>query len=304
MKTMPYAVNGKKEAAAFTLIELLVVIAIIAILAAILFPVFAQARERARAITCLSNEKQIGLAVTMYMQDYDGSFPQSGDQGYVQWYNWVYPYVKNGQAGGAFYYGKGGLWDCPDATGIESRLPAANPQNGQGQNYGVNQSLFVDNFSYDAHAPGYPYPAVNESQVPSSADTIMLAEKGINGIGASDPHFLPNQGWWATSVMTGGNYDPAKDNSTCSYTVGNAACPNHTGVNPDMDVKAGVNGGWEGPRTIRYRHNGNTNVLFCDGHAKSMPKGGIKWYKNVYVPGAYQACEQRNYGGWYGTNPY
>ena len=60
---------------AFTLIELLVVIAIIAILAAILFPVFAQAREKARSASCLSNEKQIGLGLMMYTQDYDETYP-------------------------------------------------------------------------------------------------------------------------------------------------------------------------------------------------------------------------------------
>src|SRR5205823_4954449 len=63
---------------AFTLIELLVVIAIIAILAAILFPVFAQARESARKTTCLSNMKQNGLAALMYVQDYDEQFPNCG----------------------------------------------------------------------------------------------------------------------------------------------------------------------------------------------------------------------------------
>src|SRR5215218_3224774 len=94
----------------FTLIELLVVIAIIAILAAILFPVFAQAREKARQATCLSNCKQIGLASNMYVQDYDETFPghnwPSGEgvhklpdgrtfQGHVGWPLLFYPYVKN-----------------------------------------------------------------------------------------------------------------------------------------------------------------------------------------------------------------
>src|SRR5438270_229003 len=70
---------------AFTLIELLVVIAIIAILAAILFPVFAQAREQARAISCVSNCRQIGLGVRMYAQDYDEEFPMGTYPGPRNW---------------------------------------------------------------------------------------------------------------------------------------------------------------------------------------------------------------------------
>lgn len=69
--------RGSQAGAAFTLIELLVVIAIIAILAAILFPVFAQAREKARGISCLSNLKQLGLGVMMYVQDYDETYPMN-----------------------------------------------------------------------------------------------------------------------------------------------------------------------------------------------------------------------------------
>ncbi|GAB4467993.1 MAG: hypothetical protein OHK0029_40140 [Armatimonadaceae bacterium] len=87
----------------FTLIELLVVIAIIAILAAILFPVFAQAREKARQTSCLSNMKQIGLATLMYAQDYEETLPFAAanppNLPLIMWYDIIEPYVKVGAAG-------------------------------------------------------------------------------------------------------------------------------------------------------------------------------------------------------------
>jgi prepilin-type N-terminal cleavage/methylation domain-containing protein len=106
--------------AGFTLIELLVVIAIIAILAAILFPVFARAREQARKSVCLSNMKQIGLALGMYMQDYDQVFPPGGlkswevtkktDRNLLALQ--LQPYTKNTQ-----------LFHCPSDTGWSTFKP-------------------------------------------------------------------------------------------------------------------------------------------------------------------------------------
>ncbi len=107
--------KNRSQRRGFTLIELLVVIAIIAILAAILFPVFQKVRENARRSACLSNEKQIGLAIIQYNQDFDEKFPcataaqllinpAATDTGYPNgWANMIYPYVKST-----------GLYACPD----------------------------------------------------------------------------------------------------------------------------------------------------------------------------------------------
>ena len=106
-----YSVSPRR---AFTLVELLVVIAVIAILMAILFPVFAQARESGRKAACISNTRQLVEAIKLYTKDYDDTFPfdRAWDRTTIH-YNWVWalkPYIQNGQ-----------IWKCPtDSNALNS----------------------------------------------------------------------------------------------------------------------------------------------------------------------------------------
>src|SRR5438270_2374879 len=125
----------------FTLIELLVVIAIIAVLAAILFPVFAQARDKARSASCLSNTKQIGTAIMMYVQDHDEGMPPffiTTKFGPTYWHVHLKPYVKNLQV---FICPSAG--DC-DPNSVSKKVADTTRQAGIGtcRGYGGPRKLF------------------------------------------------------------------------------------------------------------------------------------------------------------------
>jgi prepilin-type N-terminal cleavage/methylation domain-containing protein/prepilin-type processing-associated H-X9-DG protein len=137
----------------FTLIELLVVIAIIAILAAILFPVFARAREKARQSSCLSNTKQIMLAMLQYTQDYDETYPYAQAWGpnddRTYWTEALQPYIKNTQ-----------ILQCPSM---------ADQPLGYGWNY--------QNFGYMSSSGGFNYgPGKTLSQIEQPSETIIIGD--------------------------------------------------------------------------------------------------------------------------------
>lgn len=221
-----------RAARGFTLIELLVVIAIIALLAAILFPVFARARENARKSSCSNNLKQIGLGFQQYAQDYDERMTQAwyepsavGYPGAWRWMDAIYPYVKSQQ-----------LYQCPSASGNNARYVYRNPATSLTQtggpfgSYGYNVAYWGNNGGDNAINPNGQ--ALADIQRP--AQCMLSADTHING---------------------GNNWEIAWENSGSNPTIVNGS--------PGRRLN---NGNGE----IVERHLGNANILFVDGHVKSL----------------------------------
>ncbi len=176
----------------FTLIELLVVIAIIAILAAILFPVFARAREKARQTSCLSNVKQLALSTLMYAQDYDERFPRYAgyraplepdyvllEGGYDYWFMVIQPYAKNAQ-----------IFSCPSF--------------GNNRIYGGGESAQIDeapngvNYSYNTYCGSWNGSPLKLADVEHPPNMVILMD-GTNNYfriaGGNDPNHWVNSAW-------------------------------------------------------------------------------------------------------------
>ncbi len=165
------SVAAKRNQQGFTLIELLVVIAIIAILASILFPVFARARENARRASCMSNLKQIGLGVMMYVQDYDEKYPpqQTAETPIKFWTDLVQPYTKSTQ-----------VQICPSGTATSMTTVLYG-------NYGASLNIIGNG-------------SVSMSGISSSANTYMIFDAGqwsISPPGLQAPsygYYIPGTG--------------------------------------------------------------------------------------------------------------
>jgi prepilin-type N-terminal cleavage/methylation domain-containing protein/prepilin-type processing-associated H-X9-DG protein len=236
---------GRKGA--FTLIELLVVIAIIAILAAILFPVFSQAREKARTTACLSNTKQLGLAFMMYTQDYDETMPGA----YMESYGTAAggsPNAANGNnCPNTSVAGKLGAWmyQCDFDSGSND-ISNYDPSQGTLYPYTKNAQIFVCPTDGTRELNSYAYNALLLSvwnsdleiwqgmalaQFREPADTALLVEEAdtdgpLSSGGTDDAYFAPD----STSVLDGPITCPINDLST--------------------------------------RHTGGSNVALADGHSK------------------------------------
>jgi len=296
---MSLPTGSARRAFGFTLIELLVVIAIIAILAAILFPVFAKARGKARQSSCLSNMKQLGTAITMYADDYDETLPMSyyyvngatSANGYVQWSGLVMPYVQNM-----------GIFVCPQHA-VKGwaptcfTTPPVEPPAGQTSlrplmdrqayrlSYVANE-LLVPRKKYAT----IPQQCVSIAAIDQPASTIALAEytdyiqclldSSPTGGDAIKSHRPTNAVSMGGAVFDGESYvtgtpvialTPNQIQASIAAAQASSAMGNHhiCYINPEM-------------------HNGGSNYTFADGHAKwqkiekTVDPANFLWGKRAY----------------------
>jgi len=258
--------SSRRVWSGFTLIELLVVIAIIAILAAILFPVFAQAREKARQASCLSNTKQISNAMLMYGQDYDETlFPyryssNSINDGVAEgrvhyhFYNQILdPYIKSYN-----------VWRCPS-----NPVGWVNTNGGtdttQSDGYGGQNSYGVNKYAFepDPVANSTWVPGLTFSDMPATANTVIMADATYYNILPRNPRRLrgnPNLDdtiIGPSSTQDYPNYWTRIGNSHLFPISGGLVTPGSP-----QEATAFKDG--------KSRHSGFINVLWADGHSKAL----------------------------------
>jgi len=221
----------------FTLIELLVVIAIIAILAAVLFPVFAKAREKARATSCVSNEKQLGLAFVQYVQDYDESYPVDTNGGnYNGWAGELFPYVKSYNS-----------FACPDDSTIVSGSRSVD-------SYAMNANLMAPGPNGTANAQ-LAYPKI--SQLVSPASTVLVFEvQGVQNVQLLVTTEAQSATGYGTVMGWGAGSHPLCNGYSCVYATGPIGGNALTCETPSIDNGA--------------VHSMMSNYLAADGHVKTL----------------------------------
>jgi len=239
---------------AFTLIELLVIIAIIAILAAILFPVFAKVREKARQTSCTSNLKQLGLAFVQYTQDNDekypcGTAPSTDTANYGQGTGWageIYPYVKSN-----------GVYICPDDSYEHF-------------SYGYNQNVATGGTGV---VPGN---AASLADFSAPTQTILL-----------DEVMCWSSGYTQLPSTPGETQSPIADGLPWNGTGGQMCNLGNCSLGTDnaVGILAGKPGGTQHPR-----HTDNANYLMADGHVKWLHGTSVSPGLNAPTPNTDQSA--------------
>jgi len=232
----------RAERRGFTLIELLVVIAIIAILAAILFPVFAQARDKARQATCTSNLKQIGNVLVMYSQDYDGWYPPGQPyccvgKGQIS-YDAIWEEMES-------YHKNKAIWRCPSDPNPYVTVP-------------VKQFLGGYQISYEINETGWSNPKAHHLSNANNSAEILEPSNFI---------------YFAEFVMGTKDNGPVIAVGPASGASSNLPKLDAT-ITPDMVYNHAGNSGYGVPP----RHSGGNVYLFADGHVKwSKTTQGRQW---------------------------
>jgi len=284
----------------FTLIELLVVIAIIAILAAILFPVFAKVREKARQTACLSNIRQLGLAIAQYNNDFDTCYP-NGTQPYGQASGWawqIYPYTSSAA-----------VFTCPDDP--TPRVHTAVAGNGvtNYSSYGYNNDFTQQVYWNNAGLSGCGHnqcPNGNKGfglgNMTEPDKTVVLFEvtgSGNNGSGTYNEYDVtsgsaadPISDYMSHSIQGGSASGDGTANSQDGYHDPEGANDNPTeGAGTQTDGKLKYATGYminstAGPQFSSPigRHSGGSNFMLADGHAKWLRGGTVSAGRSNAVP--------------------
>lgn len=273
--TLSSSTSRNRVRSGFTLIELLVVIAIIAILAAILFPVFQKVRENARRTACLSNLKQIGLGITQYTQDADEREPCGANRygAGTGWAGQIYPYIKSVA-----------VFQCPDDSGVGSRASS----------YGYNANFVVGNYGTSTFGVAVP-PGHSLADFAAPSKVVMFFEvTNSSGYDISNTSGAYANGFNSDSQYdglspTGNGIGVVSYNDPGGSSAGGASKLKYATGYMQYSSNDAANGvpSFQAPTG---RHTDGANFLMADTHAKFLRPQSVSAGQSYPTDNPYYLC--------------